>query len=141
MSAEKILVADDEEALREVIGSLLGAAGYRWFAVPSGREAAIEVTRDSYDLILSDLLMPGMDGLKLLEHVQAYDPDIPVILVTAMHDLSVVLKAIRNGAYDYILKPFEKEQLYLSVRRALEHRRLVKENNHYQRGLELMVEQ
>ena len=140
MSAEKILIADDEESLREVIGSLLGAAGYRWFAVAGGREAAIEVTRDSYDLVLSDLLMPGMDGLKLLEHIQAYDSELPVILVTAMHDLSVALKAIRNGAYDYILKPFEREQLYVSVRRALEHRRLVRENNNYQRGLELMVE-
>ena len=141
MSTEKILVADDEEALREVIGSLLEAAGYRWHAVPTGRDAAIEITRDDYDLVLSDLLMPEMDGLRLLEHVQSYDPDIPVILVTAMHDLSVALKAIRNGAYDYILKPFEREQLYLSVRRALEHRRLVKENNRYQRNLEVMVEQ
>jgi putative nucleotidyltransferase with HDIG domain len=141
VSAEKILVADDEEALREVIGSLLEAAGYRWFAVSSGREAANEVARDNYDLVLSDLLMPEMDGLKLLEYIQIHDPDIPVILVTAMHDLSVALKAMREGAYDYILKPFEKEQLYISVRRALEHRRLVKENKTYQRGLELLVEQ
>jgi putative nucleotidyltransferase with HDIG domain len=141
VSAEKILIADDEEALREVLGSLLEGVGYRWFAVSSGREAALEITRDTYDLVLSDLLMPGMDGLKLLEHMQAHDPDIPVILVTAMHDLSVALKAMRNGAYDYILKPFEKEQLYVSVRRALEHRRLVRENSNYQRGLELMVEE
>ena len=67
------------------------------------------------------------------------DPDVPVIMVTAMHDISIALEAIRAGAYDYILKPFEKDQLYLSVRRALEHRRLVLENRTYQSDLEQLV--
>jgi putative nucleotidyltransferase with HDIG domain len=83
--------------------------------------------------------MPVMDGLKLLERVRAHDKDVPVIMVTAMHDISIALQAIRAGAYDYILKPFEKDQLYLSVRRALEHRRLVLENRTYQRDLERLV--
>ena len=64
-----------------------------------------------------------------------------MIMVTAMHDVSTALEAIRRGAYDYILKPFEKDQLFLSVRRALEHRRLLLENRHYQRNLEQLVEQ
>jgi putative nucleotidyltransferase with HDIG domain len=85
--------------------------------------------------------MPGVDGLKLIELIRSKDRDIPVIMVTAMHDISTAIEALRRGAYDYILKPFEKDQLFLSVRRALEHRRLVLENRHYQRDLEKLVEE
>jgi putative nucleotidyltransferase with HDIG domain len=95
--------------------------------------------KDSYDLVLSDIVMPEMDGLKLLAELRMADPDVPAIMVTAMHDISIALEAIRAGAYDYILKPFEKDQLYLSVRRALEHRRLVLENRTYQSDLEQLV--
>ena len=80
---------------------------------------------DSFDLVLSDIVMPEMDGIRLLSELRSEDPDVPVIMVTAMHDISIALEAIRAGAYDYILKPFEKDQLHLSVRRALEHRQLV----------------
>src|SRR6202043_3425420 len=76
-----------------------------------------------------------------VEWLRTAEPDVPVIMVTAMHDLSTALEAIRRGAYDYILKPFEKDQLYLGVRRALEHRRLVLENRNYQRNLEVLVEE
>ena len=94
---------------------------------------------DTFDLVLSDIVMPEMDGLKLLGELRMEDPDVPVIMVTAMHDISIALEAIRAGAYDYILKPFEKDQLHLSVRRALEHRRLVLENRTYQSDLEHLV--
>ena len=95
--------------------------------------------KDTFDLVLSDIVMPEMDGLKLLAELRNDDPDVPVIMVTAMHDISIALEAIRAGAYDYILKPFEKDQLHLSVRRALEHRRLVMENRTYQSDLEHLV--
>jgi putative nucleotidyltransferase with HDIG domain len=75
----------------------------------------------------------------LLARLRELDPDVPVIMVTAMHDIAIALEAIRNGAYDYILKPFEKDQLYMSVGRALEHRRLVMENRSYQSDLEQLV--
>jgi putative nucleotidyltransferase with HDIG domain len=139
LEAEKILVVDDEEAIREVVSTLLEAQGYRCTVVPNGRMALEQIQADSLDLVLSDIVMPEMDGLKLLERVRAHDKDVPVIMVTAMHDISIALQAIRAGAYDYILKPFEKDQLYLSVRRALEHRRLVLENRTYQRDLERLV--
>jgi putative nucleotidyltransferase with HDIG domain len=139
LNAEKILVADDEEAIREVISTLLEAKGYHCTAVANGRLAAEALAKDSHDLVLSDIVMPEMDGLKLLARVRAHDQDVPVIMVTAMHDISIALEAIRAGAYDYILKPFEKDQLYLSVRRALEHRRLILENRFYQRDLERLV--
>jgi putative nucleotidyltransferase with HDIG domain len=139
LEAEKILVVDDEEAIREVVSTLLEAQGYRCTVAPNGRMALEHIQADSLDLVLSDIVMPEMDGLKLLERVRAHDKDVPVIMVTAMHDISIALQAIRAGAYDYILKPFEKDQLYLSVRRALEHRRLVLENRTYQRDLERLV--
>ena len=97
--------------------------------------------RSTPDLVLSDMIMPEMDGLKLLEWMRQYDPEVPVIMVTAIHDISTALESIRRGAYDYILKPFEKDQLFLGVGRALEHRRLITENRSYQRNLEQLVEE
>lgn len=140
LPTDKILVVDDEEAIREVVSALLEAQGYECVAVGNGRLAVEHVEKNSLDLVLSDMVMPEMDGLKLLEYVRGHDQDIPVIMVTAMHDLSTALESIRRGAYDYILKPFEKDQLFLSVRRALEHRHLVLENRSYQRNLEELVE-
>lgn len=141
MAGERILVVDDEEAIREVVATLLEAQGYHCSAVGNGRAALEHLEKHSLDLVLSDMVMPEMDGLKLLEWLRAHEQDIPVIMVTAMHDLSTALEAIRRGAYDYILKPFEKDQLFLSVRRALERRQLMRENRNYQRNLEELVKQ
>ena len=107
----------------------------------NGRAAQDQVKTLTPDLVLSDMIMPEMDGIKLLEWLRQYDPEVPVIMVTAIHDISTALEAIRRGAYDYILKPFEKDQLYLGVNRALQHRRLVAENRNYQRRLEQQVEE
>jgi putative nucleotidyltransferase with HDIG domain len=139
--AENILVVDDEEAIREVVSTMLESKGYHCTAVSNGRAAQDFVKRATPDLVLSDMIMPEMDGIKLLEWLRQYDPEIPVIMVTAIHDISTALEAIRRGAYDYILKPFEKDQLYLGVNRALQHRRLVAENRNYQRDLERQVEE
>ena len=139
MDNEKVLVVDDEEAIREVVTTLLEAQGYHCVACGNGRIALEAFRNDTFDLVLSDIVMPEMDGLKLLSELRMDDPDVPVIMVTAMHDIAIALEAIRAGAYDYILKPFEKDQLYLSVRRALEHRRLVIENRTYQSDLEHLV--
>ena len=139
MDKEKILVVDDEEAIREVVSTLLEAQGYACTVRSNGRLALDAFRTDAFDLVLSDIVMPEMDGLKLLSQLRLEDPDVPVIMVTAMHDIAIALEAIRTGAYDYILKPFEKDQLHLSVRRALEHRRLVLENRTYQSDLEHLV--
>ncbi len=140
-SIENILVVDDEEAIREVVSTMLESKGYRCTAVSNGRAAQDQVKRTTPDLVLSDMIMPEMDGIKLLEWLRQYDPEVPVIMVTAIHDISTALEAIRRGAYDYILKPFEKDQLFLGVNRALQHRRLVAENRNYQRTLEQQVEE
>ena len=141
MEMENILVVDDEEAIREVVSTMLESKGYHCTTVPNGRAAQEQVKRFTPDLVLSDMIMPEMDGIKLLEWMRQYDPEVPVIMVTAIHDISTALESIRRGAYDYILKPFEKDQLFLGVGRALEHRRLITENRSYQRNLEQLVEE
>src|ERR1700720_2514572 len=138
---ENILVVDDEEAIREVVSTMLESKGYRCTAVSNGRAAQEQVKKSTPDLVLSDMIMPEMDGIKLLDWLREYDPEVPVIMVTAIHDISTALEAIRRGAYDYILKPFEKDQLFLGVGRALQHRRLVAENRSYQLKLEQQVEE
>jgi len=141
VNADHILVVDDEEAIREVVSTMLESRGYRCTAVCNGRSAQDFVRQETPDLVLSDMIMPEMDGINLLEWLRSYDPEVPVIMVTAIHDISTALEAIRRGAYDYILKPFEKDQLYHGVGRALQHRRLVIENRDYQRELERKVEE
>jgi response regulator RpfG family c-di-GMP phosphodiesterase len=136
---ENILVVDDEEAIREVVSTMLESKGYHCAVAHNGRVAQDQIKKATPDLILSDMIMPEMDGIKLLEWVRQYDPDVPVIMVTAIHDISTALEAIRRGAYDYILKPFEKDQLFLGVGRALQHRRLVIDNRNYQIDLEKKV--
>jgi len=137
---ERILVIDDEEPIRELISSMLKHAGYECRMLGSGHEALAALQADSgYALLLSDLAMDGMDGMTLLDRVRRLDSQIPVVMVTAVNDLSIALSAIRRGAYDYLLKPFERDQLLVTVRRALENRRLKIENLAYQNKLESLV--
>jgi putative nucleotidyltransferase with HDIG domain len=140
MPDQHILVVDDETAVRDTVCSILTQAGYECLPVSSGRDA-LSILRSNEDIsiVLSDLIMEGMDGLTMLSRMKQEHPEIPVVMVTAVHDISVALAAIRNGAYDYLLKPFEKEQLLVMVRRALETRRLRLENLAYQTKLESLV--
>jgi putative nucleotidyltransferase with HDIG domain len=141
MPADRILVVDDEEPIREIVSSMLSTAGYRCRSVRSGLEALAALgSGEEFELVLSDLMMAELDGIGLLERTKEKYPDLPVVMVTAVHDISVALAAIRNGAYDYLLKPFEREQLLATVRRALENRRLKLENRAYQTGLESLVQ-
>jgi putative nucleotidyltransferase with HDIG domain len=140
MPLDRILVVDDEEPIREIVSSMLNAANYKCRQAASGLEAlAILDSGEEFELMLSDLMMAELDGIGLLERTKERFPDIPVVMVTAVHDISVALAAIRNGAYDYLLKPFEREQLLATVRRALENRRLKLENRAYQTNLEALV--
>src|SRR5438477_8294385 len=140
MPVERILVVDDEETIREIVSSMLTSANYKCRQAASGLEAiALLDSGEEFELMLSDLMMADLDGIGLLERTKERFPDMPVVMVTAVHDISVALAAIRNGAYDYLPKPFEREQLLATVRRALENRRLKLENRAYQTGLESLV--
>src|SRR5579883_205471 len=134
MQSDRILIVDDEEAIREIVASMLTMAGYDCKQAGSGLEAlAILDSGEEFELMLSDLMMAELDGIGLLEKTKERYPEMPVVMVTAVHDISVALAAIRNGAYDYLLKPFEREQLLATVRRALENRA-------YQTNLEALVQ-
>ena len=138
---DRILVVDDEEAIREIVSSMLTFAGYSCLQAASGLEAlAVLNSGEEFELMLSDLMMAELDGIGLLERTKEKFPDMPVVMVTAVHDISVALAALRNGAYDYLLIPFERDQLLATVGRALENRRLKLENRTYQTNLESLVE-
>src|SRR5450432_2892317 len=140
MATERILVVDDEDPIREIVTAMLQSSGYQCQQAASGKQAlALLTSGDSFELVLSDLMMADMDGIGLLERTKEKYPDMPVVMVTAVHDISVALAAIRNGAYDYLLKPFEREQLLNTVSRALDNRRLKVENRDYQNNLEALV--
>ncbi len=141
MPAERILVVDDEDAIREIVSAMLQSSGYQCQQAASGLQAlALLNSGEGFELVLSDLMMADMDGIGLLERTKEKYPEMPVVMVTAVHDISVALAAIRNGAYDYLLKPFEREQLLATVRRALENRRLKLENRTYQTNLESLID-
>jgi putative nucleotidyltransferase with HDIG domain len=140
MALDRILVVDDEETIREIICSHLNSAQFETRQAASGIEAlALLDSGEEFDLVLSDLMMAEMDGTALLERTKERFPSMPVVMVTAVHDISVALQALRDGAYDYLLKPFEREQLLATVRRALETRRLKRENDAYRTNLETLV--
>lgn len=140
MPNDRILVVDDEETIREIVSSMLSGARFQTRQAASGVEAlSILESGDDFDLVLSDLMMAEMDGITLLERSKERYPDMPIIMVTAVSDIQVALQALRNGAYDYLLKPFEREQLLATVRRALENRRLKRENDAYRTNLEALV--
>ena len=140
MPLDRILVVDDEETIREIVCSMLAGAHFQTRQAASGVEAmSLLDSGEDFDLVLSDLMMAEMDGIALLERAKEKYPDVPVVMVTAVHDIQVALQALRNGAYDYLLKPFEREQLLATVRRALENRRLKRENDAYRTNLEALV--
>ncbi len=113
-----VLIADDESNLRKVLGALLQRDGHRTIAVADG-EAALEAIREGgIDILITDLKMPGMSGLELLQAVQPIDPDLPVIVITAHGSVDTAVQALKSGAFDYITKPFDKDELRLAVRKA-----------------------
>lgn len=137
--AIRILVVDDEAHVRTMIGSTLEREGYDVQLAGSGREAFEALELNSFDLVLTDIVMPDGNGLALLERIHGLQPHLPVVMVTAIHDISVAIESMRRGAYDYLLKPFEREHLVNTVQRALDHRQVLQESHNYQQSLEQVV--
>src|SRR5919108_3735662 len=123
-SQSSILVVDDKEQMREVLQKFLTAEGYRVETAANAREALARLEAKSYDLILSDIKMPGMDGNELLDRVRARDTRTIVIMMTAFGSIEAAVSAIRRGAHDYISKPFEMSEIVLRIQRALGDRNL-----------------
>jgi putative two-component system response regulator len=138
---EYILVVDDEVGVRQALARGLWDAGYQTVTAGDGREALARLRQGRCAVMLCDVRMPGMDGIELLGHVVALDPDMPVIMVTALAGLQTATAAIRAGAYDYVTKPFQFAEVEMAVERALTYRRLRMENRRHTEELELLVEE
>lgn len=120
----RILVVDDKQSFRFMIKGYLVDAGYLATCVADGVEALAELERAHFDLVLSDMVMPEMDGVTLLRHVRSRYPQLPFILVTAHGSVDSAVAAMKEGAGDYLLKPLNREELLMVVERLLEHARL-----------------
>lgn len=140
MAAERILVVDDEASVRSIVAALLERSGYATMAAETADEALDHLTSSPCDLVLSDVMMPGVDGLSLLDQITSDFPVMPVVMFTAVHDIHVATNAFRRGAVDYLLKPFERTQLLNVVTRAVEHGRLKRQNHIYLQNLEEVVQ-
>jgi len=138
---EQILVVDDEEVICSILARRLTREGYVCVTASNGREALRYFYKDPFSLIISDIKMPEMDGIELLKRVKAANPKMMVIMVTAYPDIDLAVEAMRLGAYDFIIKPADLDLLILSVKKALEKRRLEGEISAYRANLERLVEE
>ncbi len=115
----KLLIIDDDEQVREILNVNLKELGHKVFLAENGAKGLKAVEKYSPDLIICDLIMPDMNGIQVLEKVKNYDPYIQVILFTAYYDMSSIIKAMQKGAFDYMQKPIDMEQLKIKINRAL----------------------
>jgi DNA-binding NtrC family response regulator len=124
----RVLVVDDEEPMRHMLELLLRRAGFEVLSAANG-EAALElVSREGVDVVLSDVRMPGLDGLALAERLTASHPEITLVMMSAFGTVELALEAMQRGAYDYISKPFKQDEVILTLRKAEERLRLRREN-------------
>jgi putative nucleotidyltransferase with HDIG domain len=135
----RILVVDDENHVRSMIGATLERRGYDVQLSSSGRHALEILEHNTFDLVLTDIVMQDGNGIFLLDRIRGKLPNVPVVMVSAIHDISVAIDSMRRGAYDYLLKPFEREHLVATVDRALEYRQALQESHNYQLNLEQVV--
>ena len=136
-----ILIVDDEESIRDILYRKLKAEGYYCDVAADGKEALRKASGKNFDLVLMDIKMPGLSGMEVLSQLITERPHISVVMITAVVDTKTAVEAMKLGAYDYVTKPFDLDDLGMRVRRALERRRLVLENKEYQLRLEQKVEQ
>lgn len=127
-SQTQVLLVDDDAHLRQALSQTLDLAGLRVLSLGSAKGLSSRLPSDWPGVVISDIRMPGVDGMELLQQIQSKDTELPVLLITGHGDVPLAVQAMRAGAYDFLEKPFPSEALIDSVRRALEVRRLVLEN-------------
>ncbi len=136
-----ILIVDDEEPIRNAVSRKLQAEGYSCVTAADGEDALWKAFMQDFALVLLDIKMPGMSGMEVLSRVIIDHPDTGVVMITAVGDSQTAVEAMKLGAYDYVTKPFNLDDLVMRVERALERRGLVLENREYQLRLEQKLEQ
>jgi DNA-binding NtrC family response regulator len=124
----RILIVDDEKAVRESLGSWFRDEGYRVDVAESAKEALAKLAHDNWDVFLLDIRMPGIDGLELQRKIKEAQPDATVIIMTAYASVETAVEGMKQGAYDYIIKPFDPDDLEHTIRNAVERKHLVSEN-------------
>jgi len=124
----KVLVVDDKEMMRDSVATTLSRRGHTVISAPGGKAALDRIASKRPDLVVTDLQMPGMSGLELLEEIRVLDEELPVVLMTAYGTIETAVEAIRNGAFDYVTKPFSGDELTITIERGLEQGRLRREN-------------
>ena len=124
----KILIDDDDNSLRKVLLFKLRQKGFDVVGVEDGQKAREEIQKNKYDLLLSDIRMPKIDGIELLEKSKQIDPQLKTILLTAHASVPQAVAAVKLGAFDYITKPFEDDILFITIEKALRINRLEDEN-------------
>jgi two-component system NtrC family response regulator len=132
---ETILIVDDEKNYLLVLESLLGTEGYEIITTDNAHDALRSFREADLDLVITDMKMPGMNGMELLEECKKMKPELPVIIMTAYGSIEMAVEAMKKNAYDYITKPFQNEQLKLTVKKGLENYRLIKENRFLSQAL------
>lgn len=135
--APRVLVVDDEKVIREILADFLSLEGFSVRTAEDGNAALAELDRHPYDLVISDLKMPGMGGLELLEHIQRQSPDVVTVIMTGFGTVETAIDAMKRGAYDYVLKPFRIEEVVHIIQRGLEKQRLAAENLRLREALSL----
>ncbi|MFO8143226.1 MAG: response regulator [Dehalococcoidales bacterium] len=138
---ETLLIVDDEETIRRLLANKLSGEGYHCLEASSANRAMEALEAGVVGLVLLDIKMPGKSGVQLLPEIKSSYPDTVVVMATAITDTATALHCMRQGAYDYVTKPFNLPEVVLSVERALERRRLELENRDYQYHLEERVNQ
>ncbi len=124
----RVMIVDDEEHIRKILTIMLSKKGYEPKTASNGQEALDLVRRMSFDAVITDLRMSGMNGLELLAKLKDHDPELVVIVITAFSSVDTAIQAMRQGAYDYISKPFKEEEILLVLEKALERQRILAEN-------------
>jgi len=125
---KKILVVDDDSLLRDFLSETLNRSGYGVDLASTGGEALEKIRKEDYDIILSDVRMPNMDGMELLKTTKDFLPDAKVVMMTAYGTVQNAVEAMKLGAFDYVMKPFSIDEIELVLKRALEHKQLLLEN-------------
>jgi len=133
---ETILIVDDEKNYPPILSAVLEEEGYETLTAYNGHAALDILEEADVDLVLTDMKMPAMDGIQLLERIKAMDMDLPVIMMTAHGTVEKAVEAMQKGAYNYILKPFDNERLVIYVEKAVAMYRVVKENRYLRHEVE-----
>jgi CheY-like chemotaxis protein len=136
-----ILLIEDEANLRHNLGVLLAAEGYRVVSAEDGAEGIRKLQEEPFDLVITDVVMPEVDGFQVMQYLKDYAPDVAVVAITAYVSAESAIEALRRGAYDYLAKPFDVDLMQLVVKRALEKARMQKAFHHYMGELERQVEE